>query len=170
MSLITEKHKALQKEIHARRQEYGAAGHVWAQFVLDVAGSMNTKDVLDYGAGKQGLMKAVPVLDIKSYDPAIDEISNRPAPADLVVCTHVLPYVEKECINAVLKDLKALTKRAVVIAINTHPSGKLLEDGTSVTQIDWSVMAWLATISEFFNLMTFNSTQEGEFVSVWLAK
>lgn len=170
LQTISAEHIARQKEIHARRQEYGAAGHLWAQLVIDIANSMGTKDVLDYGAGKQGLQKSVPVLDIKSYDPAVDEISARPEPADVVVCTSVLPYVEKAHLVDVLKDLQSLTKKAMVAVVSTRKSGKLLDDGESVTQIEWTYMQWLATLADYFDLMTFNSVSDHEFFSVWLPK
>lgn len=166
----SKKHMELQKEIHARRAEYGGAGNIWAKTVIDVANSIGTKNILDYGAGKQGLAKSVPVLDIKSYDPAFDDISGTPEPADLVVCTHVLPYVEKEYLKDVIQDLKRVTIKVLMTVINTSKSQKLLESGESVTQIQRPTMEWLQDLNEFFDLQTFNRVNDHEFLAVWLPK
>lgn len=168
--LISEKHRAAQKEIHARRPEYGAAGHQFGQTVLEIAQSLGTKDVLDYGAGKQSLAKSVPFLNIRSYDPAVDGISEHPDAGDIVVCTHVLPFVEKDKIHAVVKDLRTLTRKALIAVIGTKKSDKLLDSGESVTQVEWSTITWLATLTEQFDLLTFNRINEHEFISVWLPR
>jgi hypothetical protein len=168
--MISEKHKSQHKALHQRREEYGAAGHIFADLILSVAQSMNTKDVLDYGAGKQSLAKSVPFLDIKSYDPCVEEISQDPEPADVVVCTHVLPYVENDHLNGVLEHLKSLTKKAVIFAINTEESGKLLDDGESVTKVKMGIIEWLGLLEEYFDILTLNRINDKEFTCVYIPK
>ena len=154
--------------MHSRRQEYGAAGGQWAQLVTEVAQSCGTKDILDYGAGKQNLGKTIPSLNIKSYDPGVPEISARPEPADIVVCSHVLPFVEKDLLNNVLEDLKQLTKQSLILVISTNESNKLLDDGSSVTQILCEYYEWIGVISDHFILLSFNRVNQHDFVSTWL--
>lgn len=165
--LYSKAHIEQQKEIHRRRPEYGAAGHLFAKTIVDIASSLNTKDVLDYGAGKRALEKSVPVLAIKSYDPAVDGIDMTPDPADVVVCTHVLPYCEPEYLDAILDDLTRLTKRALVLVVKTSASDKLLEDGKSVTKIVKPYMEWINIVAERMQLFTYNQTADDEFLAVW---
>lgn len=168
--MISEKHKDQHKALHRRREEYGAAGHVFAELVLSVANSFNTKDVLDYGAGKQSLAKSIPYLNIKSYDPCIEGIDLEPDPADIVVCTHVLPYVEPEHINAVFDHLVGLTNKAIIFAISTKESEKLLDDGTSVTKLQKGIIEWLGFINDYFDIFTFNRLNDWEFTCVFIPK
>ncbi len=170
MNTITDDYRALQTEMHSRREEYGAAGGQWAQLVVDVANSVGSKDVLDYGAGKQNLAKSVPSLNIKSFDPAIPEISDTPNPADVVVCTHVLPFVEASKLKAVMEDLKRVTKKTLVVAISTNESSKLMDNGESVTQTVLDYPSWIEYISKYFVLLSFNRVNNNDFISTWLPR
>lgn len=168
--MISDKHRNKQKEIHSRRPEYGAAGHQWADMVNELAANLGTKDVLDYGAGKQYLSKSLPMINIKNYDPAFDEIAAAPEPADLVICTHVLPYVEKDQLNNVIDDLKRVTKKSLLTIISTTKSSKLLDEGESVTQIEMNAMEWLLELNGAFELISFNKMSNDEFAAVWVPR
>src|SRR6187402_3606554 len=128
MELISEDYRRLNQQLHADRADYGASGQKWANTVRELAKSLPATTILDYGAGKRTLERALG-FGISNYDPAVAEISAPPEPADLVVCTDVLEHIEPERIDALLDDLRRLTIRAVFLSVATRPAKKTLADG-----------------------------------------
>ena len=88
------------------------------------------ESVLDYGCGK-GIKDRIP--DILEYDPGVVGKDKRPRPADLVICTNVLEYVELDCLKDVLKDLRHLTLRMMFVVVSTKES----PDYQIVKPADW---------------------------------
>ena len=81
MNLISESYKAQNQQLH-ENPSYGVSGHKFAGVVAEMALSMGTKDILDYGCGKRTLEGALGI-PIKNYDPCIPGLDAEPAPADL---------------------------------------------------------------------------------------
>ncbi len=103
-----------QKQLH-KNPNYGVASLYFAPLVLEVADQVGAKSISDYGAGKCNLQKKIHELgrndfEYYPYDPAFPEYG-KPTQADLVCCIDVLEHIEPVYLNAVLKDLKGITKK-----------------------------------------------------------
>ena len=124
-----------QRWLHRQPRGYGAKGAKWATAVLGLAMEYGGRSVLDYGCGQGSLAVALQAapggLLVHEYDPAVPGKDALPAPADLVVCTDVLEHVEPDRLEAVVRHLRALTRRAALIVIATRPASKLLSTGSN---------------------------------------
>lgn len=151
MSVISPEYAALNVELHQSKPGYGSGGAQHAWVVLALAARLQTQSVLDYGAGKGGLAKALPFL-IHEYDPAITEKCAPPEPADLIVCTDVLEHVEPARLLAVLADLRRVTGRAAFFVIHIGPARKCLPDGRNAHLIQQDVAWWCTAVGEYFTI------------------
>jgi hypothetical protein len=142
-NVISPSYAALNQELHERNKIYGTSGSKWAPKVHELAKILNTKEVLDYGCGKQTLAKALADTDltIKGYDPALPGMRKQPKPCDIVVCTDVLEHVEPELIDNVLDDIRRCTRKAAIVTVATRPANKFLADGRNahltVQPLNW---------------------------------
>jgi hypothetical protein len=132
--------------------------------VRDLAKSLPATTILDYGAGKRTLERALG-FGIANYDPAIEEISAPPDPADLVVCTDVLEHIEPECLDAILDDLRRLTVRAVLLSVATRPAKKTLADGRNAHLIQEPTEWWLPKLWSRWKIQQF-ADMGGEFMVI----
>lgn len=164
IELYTTEYAALQSRFHVERPDYGVSGHHYADQILAMANSMQTRDILDYGCGKCTLQKALPFA-IQNYDPFIPEFSRGPKPADIVVCTDVMEHVEDHCILNVLYDIAQLTRKAAFFQIATTPAKKILPDGRnahiSLHDLNW----WLRALMAHFDIKSVMNIGHG-FVAV----
>jgi hypothetical protein len=165
---ITPEYKALQTAFHESTPDYGISGSKHAEPVRNFSEKLQTRDILDYGCGKQTLQRSLP-FPIQNYDPCIPECSKRPVPADLVVCTDVLEHVEKDCIYEVLKDLLSLTKRVLFLNVSTRPARKILPDGRNAHILIQPSEWWLALLMAFFHVQSFQDGP-GEFTALLTPK
>ena len=153
MQLITEEYKKLNAQLHAENKKYGTCGKYYLTDVVGILKDMNSQDVLDYGFGKSTLANNLP-FSIKQYDPCVDQFSDEPSPADLVVCTDVLEHIEPEFLDNVFKHLVLLTKKRCYITANTGEAMKKLPDGRNahltIKPHDW----WENKIKEYFDVIT----------------
>ena len=103
---------AQQQELH-RNPNYGLASLSFAPIVKEIIVLNEVRSLSDYGAGKQNLLRGLHELGVTGfdyfpYDPAFPDYG-KPRPADLVCCIDVLEHVEPVFLDAVLKDLCAIT-------------------------------------------------------------
>lgn len=167
-ALISEKYLDQQRVLHAVGN-YGVSGHKYADIVNDLATKLETHDILDYGCGRRTLENALGYL-IRNYDPAIPEYSAVPDhAADLLVCTDVLEHIEPELLDAVLDDIKRLTRKLTVLVIATGPAKKILPDGRNAHLIQMGPDYWLPKIMQRFTLLSFSHLGK-EFLAVGKAK
>jgi uncharacterized Rossmann fold enzyme len=130
MPLISETYRELNRQLHAENASYGTSGAPWAPYVMKMVETEGHASVLDYGCGKGDLATVLDGrLPLAEYDPAIEGKDATPEPADFVVCTDVLEHIEPVHLNAVLRDLRRVTKRKLFVNISTVPSKKTLADG-----------------------------------------
>jgi FkbM family methyltransferase len=137
--------------LHKTNPYYGVSGSKYAEEVLKLAKELHTTDILDYGCGKGTLGKSLP-FKIKEYDPAIEEKSNTPLPADLVVCTDVLEHVEPEYIDGVIGDIARCTKNTAFFIIHTGPALKTLPDGRNTHLIQEHKTYWDEMLKKYFTI------------------
>lgn len=152
---LSKSYRKLNTRLHERAPHYGCSGYLHAPTIAAMMKKYDTVDVLDYGCGKRTLENAIGVT-IHNFDPCIPELSAPPAPADIVVCTEVLEHIEPQYLNAVLADLRRLTKQILFATVATVPSSKLLGDGRNshliVEPKDW----WLDRLA-FAGFMEFDT-------------
>jgi len=94
------------------------------------------RTVLDFGCGKQSLSEYIltnlPDREIEwtNYDPGIAGINVLPTDKfDLVVSTDVLEHIEPDLLDNTLKELGALTGKALISDIACYPMGKKFTEG-----------------------------------------
>lgn len=158
-------YKELQKELHTREAGYGTSGVKHAGHVQELAKRMGTRDVLDYGCGKQTLQKNIP-FPITNYDPFIEGCDSEPDPHDLVVCSDVLEHIEPDCLPDVLTHLREKTKQVLLVDVATRLAKKSLADGRNAHLIIKETLWWLATLGPWFDVQSVQS-YEGGFVATF---
>lgn len=166
--LISDTYRQLNKELHETNEAYGTSGHKHAEAIVGLANAFQTADILDYGCGK-GTLNASIGIRIKEYDPAIDGKDDQPEPADLVVCSDVLEHIEPDCLEAVLNELRSLSKRAVYLCVATRPAMKILADGRNAHLIVEDQHWWIPKLMYYWNMLHFQDAG-GEFVFVGTTK
>lgn len=140
MTLLTENYRQQLAWMHRKHKSFGAGSRHRKERIL----SLGYGDILDYGCGKGWLGAS------KKYDPAIQEFSGDPEPADLVVCTDVLEHVEPELLDDVLKHIASKMLRAGYFTIGCAPAAKKLPDGRNAHLIVKPPTWWLEKLSGFF--------------------
>ena len=163
MSLITSEYRELNARLHADNPAYGTSGHKWAEMIDQLAQAMKTTDVLDYGCGKQTLKEKLPY--VVGYDPCIAGLDEKPAPADLVVCSDVLEHIEPGCLHDVLEDLVRVTGSALFAVVATRPAQKILADGRNAHLIVEEPKWWMRRFFDRFDVQSFQNFG-GEFVVI----
>ena len=103
---------------------------------------------------------------LRGYDPAIEGLDAPPNPADIVVCGDVLEHVEPQCLDAVVDDLRRVTKKAALLVVATRPAVKTLADGRNAHLIVESADWWLPRIARCFDLVHYERLSEGEFAAI----
>lgn len=163
LSLISPSYREQNRRLHEENPVYGGTSARYAVAVKKLLEKTQSKTVLDYGCGKGGLVRALQESGIKAsgYDPAVEEYSPPPEPADLVVCTDVIEHIEPEYISAVLDDLDRLTLRAIYLIIATGPAQKFLPDGRNAHLIQKSSRDWLYDLLPRFRLVEFMDAGRG---------
>lgn len=169
--LITDEYVKLNKELHNLREDFGSNGHKWAQVVVDLCKQLSTRDVLDYGCGKGTLRTRVPLIDVKNYDPAMPQWSERPKPADIVCCLDVLEHIEPELLDNVLKDLASLAKRCLILVVATREAKKFLPDGRNAHLTQEGYQWWFNKLDLIgFRLQQLNNADDLEFLAIYQNK
>jgi len=166
---ISDEYRGLNQNLHEADKTYGTSGKNWTRQILELSNTIETKDILDYGCGKSTLAHNIPFL-INQYDPAIPKYSERPRPADLVVCTDVLEHIEPELIDEVLKDLSDLTRKVGFFVVATRPAAKTLADGRNAHLIQKPVEWWVPKLCEHFTLSMVQNHGNEEFLIIVEAK
>lgn len=151
--LISDAYRDLNRSLHDGDASYGISGRQWAPLVRHLVERHGLTDVLDYGCGKQTLARALPGIEVRGYDPAFEELSAPPTPADLVVCGDVLEHVEPAHLDAVLDDLVRCTRRYAFLVIATRPARKRLEDGRNAHLSLMPAGGWVQRIVPRFDLV-----------------
>ena len=134
--------------IHSIRDNYGTWGERFAPDVLRFVKQVGATSLLDYGCGKGLLAKCLakerPDLVVMQYDPAIAEHDRVPEPADLVVCTDVIPLAGSAYIPPLLDDLDRCALRALFIVIPMYAIERVPDYHNDI--VIQSKEAWVALL------------------------
>lgn len=163
---ISQQYIQLNAQLHAERPDYGTSGKQWADTVRKLAKDIKATTILDYGCGKQTLSGSLPDLCIQGFDPAIPELSSKPKPADLVVCTDVLEHVEPQFIEDVLDELTRLTQKVALITVATRPAVKFLADGRNAHLTVQPLSWWKGKFEERFDIHAIQELPGHEFALI----
>ena len=158
--LITEEYKELNKQLHKDNKSFGITSAIYSDSILDMCNAINEEDVLDYGCGKAELARLLP-FKIQSYDPCIEKYSNRPRPANVLVCIDVLEHIEPECLDDVLEDIRSFTKKSIFLTVATAEALKKLPDGRNAHLIVQDYTKWLPKLWEHFKLVNYSKRDNG---------
>jgi len=160
---FTPQYAALQQDLHSRGN-YGISGHKHADHIRQLCEKLQTRDVLDYGAGQCTLAKALPFA-ITNYDPFIMGLEQEPCPHDIVVCSDVLEHIEPDCLDDVLAHLHNLTLKTLFVDVATRPANKVLADGRNAHLIQWRPEVWLSRTSKWFDVQSLHN-YGGGFIAI----
>jgi 6-hydroxymethylpterin diphosphokinase MptE-like/Methyltransferase domain len=149
--LISAEYRELNAKLHDERLDYGVGGGKHADIVIKLRDSVKATSVLDYGAGKGYLAKALP-FPIWEYDPAIPGKDISPRPADLVVCTDVLEHVEPDRLHFVLGDLARCVLQFGYFVIHTGAAKKFYADGRNTHLIQQGFDWWKGKLKKHFTV------------------
>lgn len=160
--LISEDYRAQQAELHRTRDGYGVACLKYAEKVQNIASEYGISKILDYGAGKGRLASKLPDwMGITRYEPANPHWSEPPEPHDFVVCIDVLEHIEPDCLDAVLDDLRRVTKKVGYFTVNCKKAGKTLPDGRNAHLIVEPKEWWMPKIQSRFKIVRTDKALHG---------
>jgi len=167
MQLISEDYRSQQRKMH-QIQSYGSMGGKYAKQIAEVMNAYGVEELLDYGAGKLSLIKAISdgrLVDHNfryyPYEPADEEHSEAPEPSDMVVCIDVLEHIEPELLDNVLDDLQRVTQWIGFFTVSIGPANKTLPDGRNAHLIQEPAEWWLPKIMQRFELHNFQKRPDG---------
>jgi SAM-dependent methyltransferase len=152
--LISEDYREQNRLLHEQREDYGRSSKKWAPYVDHLVREERHDTVLDYGCGKGLLAQELAPRGIRvaEYDPSIPGKEATPEPADLVACTDVLEHIEPAMVNAVIRDLRRVTKRKLFFSISTVPASKMLPDGRNAHLIVKPAEWWRKKLAPHFHI------------------
>ena len=170
--LLTEKYRQEQSAMH-EKYEYGTASIGYAPMIAKLMNANKVHELLDYGAGRGNLMKAISAerlvhheFEYRPYEPSKPEWSAEPWPSEFVACIDVLEHVEPDCLDAVLDDLKRVTMAIGFFTVACGPAVKLLSDGRNAHLIQKPAEWWLPKLMSRFDLRLFQAVEGGFAVTV----
>lgn len=160
---ISDEYVEQNRRMHGDFKSYGAFSARWFDKIRFISESVGSPEILDYGCGKGGLVRALNEAGYRAsgYDPAVEEFSSRPKPSDIVICTDVLEHVEPEYVQMVLDDLRDLTKHALYVIVSTVHAKKTLSDGRNAHLSVRTANEWVGDFIARFNLAQFHLARTG---------
>jgi hypothetical protein len=164
---ISPNYLAQQRELH-QSPHYGVASIGYAPVVMTLMHQFGTRSISDYAAGKCNLRRALHEagksdFEYLPYDPAFPEYGP-PRPADMVCCIDVLEHIEPDYLEAVLLDLKEITRDMGFFSIHTAPAVKVLSDGRNAHLIQRPSSWWLPKLCQHFEIAHLQSGEGGFWV------
>lgn len=166
--LISDNYREQQEELH-KNPNYGVASVSYAPLVTSLINQLEIDEMLDYGAGKGRLAKAIKpdrkVL-IELYDPAVPDWADEPTPRQFVTCIDVLEHIEPHLLSNVLDHLKEVTLNYGMFTVHTGPAVKTLPDGRNAHLIQEDYKWWLPKFWKRFDIHSFSHTPGGFYIVV----
>lgn len=165
--MISETYRAQLAQLHKEKEDFGTSSPMYAGMIRTIIRQYECGDLLDYGAGKQALKKALGIKEgYFAYDPSIEEISAVPEARDLVVCTDVLEHVELGYVPKVIADLARCVRKVGFFAIHTGAALNVLPDGRNAHICQFPARWWLHHLIKHFDIVQLNAEELGFWVIV----
>lgn len=158
INLCSIEYREILQHEHNTPNKWGVVAKNRFAHIVKFIKNYDCNDILDYGAGSANRLSDM--LESKypgkftctDYDPGIPEISQKPAPHNLVTCIDVLEHVEPELLNNVLSDLQRVTLKAGFFVVCTTPAERILKNGKNAHLIIETANWWEQKLSEYFDL------------------
>ncbi|MCP9941952.1 class I SAM-dependent methyltransferase [Cyanobium sp. ATX 6E8] len=160
--VISDVQRQLNAALHEHDDNFGnrADGAGLATHLPAALGRMHElgacASLLDYGTGKGALVQRLraelpPDVHVQGYDPAMPAFATKPEqPADILVCLDVLEHIEMASIDAVLRDIHALTRQFCYLVIDLQPAVKTLADGRNAHILLAPPEWWVGRVAQLF--------------------
>jgi Methyltransferase domain len=162
--LISEQYRKEQEALHAKGN-YGTASLQFGEVVSTLVNRLSALSVLDYGCGSmqnlRNVLRPDHEVSYEGYDPAVEEFSGEPDPADLVCCIDVLEHIEPELLDNVLDHLQRLSPKWAFMTVHTGPARKTLSDGRNAHLIQQPPCWWLPKFFSRWDVRQFQATPQG---------
>ena len=165
--LITEHYREQNRQLHDKPNLFAVFGWRRARKALKLIRAYRVESALDYGCGKRTLWRACrrrlgEGFRWQNYDPCIEGLDRPPEAADLVICGDALEHIEPVCLDAVLDDLRRLTRKVTLLCVSTQPGNRTLPDGRNTHLIVEPAEWWLRRIEQRFERVEFQSQRRGK--------
>lgn len=165
--LITEEYREANAHLHATTN-FGTTAPRFEKSIRHMAALYKAQSFVDYGSGKnRWVEKMFPDAPVQSYDPAIPDLADPAAPADMLVSCDVLEHIEPECLGSVLWDMKRCAGKCAFVTIATRPAKKTLPDGRNAHLIIMPADWWLPRVMGLFKVRAFFNPSDQE-IELWL--
>lgn len=162
--LISPEYKKEMERLHSKKA-IGSGGGQWTGPIKKLCIKHDVDTLLDYGCGQRRLGRKlaieIPNLDIREYDPGVEEVSALPSPADIVVATDVMEHIEPRHLSAVLEHIQSLARQRVFMTVATGPAKKKLSDGRNAHLIQADPLWWFNVLCRHFDIEEVNSYDLG---------
>lgn len=165
--LITEAYREANAHLHATTN-FGTTAPRFERSIRAMASRYKAVSFLDYGSGgNRWVERMFPKAAVQSYDPAIPDLANPAAPADMLVSCDVLEHIEPELLANVLHDMRRCTRMCAFVTIATRPAKKTLPDGRNAHLIVMPAEWWLARVQGLFRVRLFANPADQE-IELWM--
>jgi len=164
--VISDQQRRLNQALHQQTDSFGnrADGAGLATRLPEALRRMHElgicDSVLDYGTGKGKLVERLraelpAAISVQGYDPAMAAYATKPTnPVDILTCLDVLEHIEMTSIDAVLRDIHALTRRFCYLVIDLQPAVKTMADGRNAHILLAPPEWWVGRIAQLFPCLT----------------
>lgn len=163
--LCSEEYFEILQHEHNTPNKWGKAAKSRFVQIVEFIKKQQYTDILDYGAGSANRLSGMLESEYPGeftctdYDPGIPEISQKPAPHNLVTCVDVLEHVEPDLLNNVLSDLQRVTLKAGYFVISTVPASRILKNGKNAHLIIETAEWWEQQLLEYFEIISVHKTK-----------
>jgi hypothetical protein len=149
--LITEDYREQNRKLHASDKTFGVGARKKVGLVIALTEKYGTRDILDYGCGKQDLQSALG-YEIQNYDPCVSGCDSEPRPAKILVSLDVLEHIEPELLDNVLQHMKSLMLEAGLLIIAPRKSSAILPNGKNAHRIVQTKKWWVEQVERYFSI------------------
>lgn len=157
MELISEDYQKQLSTRHGQTQ-WGHTAEKYVDQIVKHAELLQENKLLDYGAGRGGLKKALDrrwrgKFKVTEYEPGRPNTRQNNTPHNYVVSIDVLEHIEPEYIDNVLDDLKRCTLKGGYFTVSTRPAAAKLPDGRNAHLIVEPFSWWKAKLEARFEIV-----------------